>query len=91
MNRCQEGKRKKAAKATGENNGELREVAGFRPRKQKKKLDESSMASGNAMTDEWVGLPCPVCHEGRIIKGNTAYGCSRWKEGCTFRRKYDDK
>lgn len=31
------------------------------------------------------GDVCPVCHQGRIIKGKTAYGCSRWKEGCTFR------
>lgn len=40
-------------------------------------------------TDEWVGLPCPVCGQGTIIKGKTAYGCSRWKEGCTFRRPFD--
>ena len=32
-----------------------------------------------------VGQPCPVCGKGTIIRGNTAYGCSRWKEGCTFR------
>ena len=31
------------------------------------------------------GDPCPVCHRGFVIKGNTAYGCSRWKEGCNFR------
>ena len=28
---------------------------------------------------------CPLCGEGRIIKGKSAYGCSRWKEGCTYR------
>ncbi len=39
--------------------------------------------------DEWVGLPCPVCKEGKIIKGRAAYGCSRWKEGCDFRRPFD--
>ena len=32
-----------------------------------------------------VGAPCPLCGEGHIIKGNTAFGCSRWKEGCTYR------
>ena len=31
------------------------------------------------------GQPCPVCGKGVIIKGKTAYGCSRWKEGCTYR------
>ena len=29
--------------------------------------------------------PCPKCSTGRIIKGQAAYGCSRWKEGCDFR------
>lgn len=38
--------------------------------------------------DEWVGLKCPECGKGVIIKGKTAYGCSRWKEGCTFRRAF---
>ena len=28
---------------------------------------------------------CPKCGKGRILKGKTAYGCSRWKEGCDFR------
>ena len=32
-----------------------------------------------------VGMKCPVCGQGKVIKGNTAYGCSRWKEGCSFR------
>ncbi len=28
---------------------------------------------------------CPKCESGSIIKGNTAYGCTGWKNGCTFR------
>ena len=32
------------------------------------------------------GRPCPVCGKGTIIKGKTAYGCSRWREGCGFRQ-----
>ena len=31
------------------------------------------------------GAPCPLCGQGHIIRGKTAYGCSRWKEGCTYR------
>ena len=34
-------------------------------------------------------LSCPVCHTGHIIQGKTAYGCSRWKEGCGFRLPFD--
>lgn len=33
-----------------------------------------------------VGSVCPVCGQGKVIKGHTAYGCSRWKEGCDFRK-----
>ena len=38
--------------------------------------------------DPLVGQPCPVCGQGHIIKGKTAYGCSRWREGCTFRKAF---
>lgn len=31
------------------------------------------------------GDMCPKCKQGHIIKGKSAYGCSRWKEGCDFR------
>lgn len=30
-------------------------------------------------------IPCPICHKGHIIKGKTAYGCSNYSTGCTFR------
>ena len=33
-----------------------------------------------------VGDPCPKCHQGHIIQGKTALGCSRWREGCDFRQ-----
>jgi len=69
---------------------ESRKVAGFQPRSVKKKTGSSADVDNVDMADEWVGLPCPVCHEGRIIKGRSAYGCSRWKEGCTFRRLFED-
>ena len=34
------------------------------------------------------GQPCPLCGKGHIIKGKTAYGCSEWKNGCTFRQAF---
>jgi len=40
-------------------------------------------------TDPLVGQPCPVCGKGVIIKGKTAYGCSEWKNGCTFRKPFE--
>ena len=35
--------------------------------------------------DSIVGTVCPLCGQGHLIKGKTAYGCSRWKEGCNYR------
>jgi len=35
--------------------------------------------------DTIIGKVCPACGKGHIIKGKTAYGCDRWREGCTFR------
>lgn len=34
-------------------------------------------------------LTCPKCGEGEMLKGNSAYGCSRFKEGCDFVVKFD--
>ncbi|MDM8337892.1 DNA topoisomerase 3 [Mediterranea massiliensis] len=36
-----------------------------------------------------VGQPCPLCGKGVIIKGKTAYGCSEWRNGCTFRKPFE--
>ena len=38
-----------------------------------------------------AGSPCPKCGQGKVIKGHTAYGCSRWKEGCDWRKPFDKK
>ena len=35
--------------------------------------------------DSIVGTVCPLCGKGTIIKGRTAYGCSEWRNGCTYR------
>ena len=60
------------------------------PRKKKEK-EAPATAAPAAPADPLVGKPCPVCGQGTIIKGKTAYGCSRWKEGCTFRQPLEEK
>lgn len=35
-------------------------------------------------------IMCPVCQQGHIIKGRTAFGCSRFKEGCTMILPFQD-
>ena len=32
-----------------------------------------------------VGFSCPLCEQGRLIRGKQAWGCGRWREGCNFR------
>ena len=38
--------------------------------------------------DAIIGQPCPNCGKGHIIKGKTAYGCSEWRNGCTWRKPF---
>lgn len=33
---------------------------------------------------------CPICKKGHIIKGRTAFGCSEWKSGCTYRLPFEE-
>ncbi len=55
-------------------------------------LDELKQMTADVVrqvkTDQ-AGCLCPVCHQGRIIRGRTRYGCSRWREGCTFAAPFE--
>ena len=35
-------------------------------------------------------VACPLCGQGHILKGRTAYGCSRFREGCAFRLDFSE-
>lgn len=48
----------------------------------------ASTSSAAGEVDAFVGQPCPLCGKGTIIKGKTAYGCSEWRNGCTFRKNF---
>lgn len=59
------------------------------------KKGESATATATAPPNEKpkrkvirAGSPCPQCGEGKVLKGKTAYGCSRWKEGCNWRKPF---
>jgi DNA topoisomerase-3 len=34
---------------------------------------------------EMGNLSCPKCHLGHVIQGNSAFGCTRYNEGCQFK------
>lgn len=34
------------------------------------------------------GMLCPRCRQGKVMRGNKGYGCSRWREGCGYREAF---
>lgn len=73
------------------------------PASEKKKNNKSTTekqprkgsTTGKARTKEAVskkeikeGDICPLCGKGHIIRGKTAFGCSEWKNGCSFRQEF---
>lgn len=34
------------------------------------------------------GQVCPICGKGTVIRGKSSFGCSRWHEGCQFRKPF---
>lgn len=66
------------------------------PQKKEKRIKKDSDNTGKerkkrtTKTDKKdAPLTCPVCGKGTILKGKTAYGCSDWKNGCTFRMSFE--
>ena len=60
-----------------------------KPRKTAAKAGKAATAApAGTAADGLVGNPCPLCGKGHIIKGKTAYGCSEWKNGCTWRQPF---
>ena len=57
---------------------------------QSSQISQPSQISQSPQSSHSItpGSPCPLCGKGTIIKGKTAYGCSRWREGCTFRMPF---
>ena len=80
-----------AAKAEAEKEAkEKKEPKKRAPRKpsvKKKVVKEETPVAAPIIA---VGQPCPLCGKGTIIQGKTAYGCSEWKSGCTFRKPLEE-
>ncbi|WP_181308128.1 type IA DNA topoisomerase [Rufibacter sp. XAAS-G3-1] len=63
------------------------ETPGKAPEKEAaKKSENSKKEAKNASGPAAGGLGnCPACGTGHVLKGSQAYGCARFREGCTFR------
>ena len=60
------------------------------PKPKKEAQPQKEQKETVNVADELVGKPCPLCGKGTIIKGKTAYGCSEWKNGCTYRKVFGE-
>ena len=59
------------------------------PKKEtKKRAADTAVQTDTATKPLQEGDTCPLCGLGVILKGKTAYGCSKWKEGCKFRKPF---
>ena len=63
-----------------------KEPKGKKTRKPRAKKDKTA---GQPESTTVPAKPvCPICKKGSILRGKTAYGCSEYKDGCTFRMDY---
>ena len=76
----------KSAELTGLWEKKLREIERGEYQAQDFLTELKEMTSGvvRDVKSNKAGMLCPVCRQGLVIRGNTRYGCSRWKEGCTY-------
>mgnify|MGYP000246774433 CR=1 FL=1 len=75
----------KAAKETPKD--EPKEKKEKKPRKPRTKKEKTEAAPELELPSTEKPV-CPICHKGSILRGKTAYGCSEYKNGCTFRLDY---
>lgn len=75
-----EAEKKAAAEAKKQAAAEKRASAPKKPREKKEKPKEVKSSA--------VPTKCPLCG-GEILRGKTAYGCSNWRTGCTWRLPFD--
>ncbi|MEM9918674.1 MAG: DNA topoisomerase 3 [Bacteroidota bacterium] len=58
---------------------------GFAAKKRSAKKRSPAIPPAKILTEQ----RCPKCRKGQLLKGKSAYGCSRWKEGCSFRLPFE--
>ena len=60
-----------------------------KPAKVPRQAKVSAKSAPQASTSPVVGSVCPLCGKGTVIKGKTAYGCSNWASGCSYRVPFE--
>ncbi len=80
----------KSAELTGRWEKKLRQIerGDFTAQQFLDELKEMTASVVLDVKEDKTGMLCPICRQGTIIRGNHSYGCSRWKEGCTYRAPF---
>ena len=76
----------KSAELTGLWEKKLREIerGDFQAQQFLDELKQMTAEVIREVKSDKSGMRCPICGKGMIIRGRTRYGCSRWREGCTY-------
>jgi len=75
-----EEEKKAAAEAKKAAAAEKRASMPKKPKEKKQKVEVQPTSN--------IPAKCPLCG-GEILKGKTAYGCSNWRSGCSWRLPFD--
>ena len=80
----------KSAELTGRWEKKLREIerGSFTAQQFLDELKQMTTKVVHEVKADKAGMRCPVCGKGTIIRGRTRYGCSRWREGCTYAEQF---
>ena len=80
----------KSAELTGLWEKKLREIerGDFQAQQFLEELKQMTAEVVREVKSDKSGMRCPVCGKGTIIRGRTRYGCSRWREGCTYAEQF---
>jgi DNA topoisomerase-3 len=80
----------KSAELTGRWEKKLREIerGSFTAQQFLDELKQMTTEVVHEVKADKAGMRCPVCGKGTIIRGRTRYGCSRWREGCTYAEQF---
>ena len=80
----------KSAELTGLWEKKLREIerGDFQAQQFLDELKQMTSEVVREVKSDKSGMRCPVCGKGTIIRGRTRYGCSRWREGCTYAEQF---
>ncbi|MFT6158477.1 MAG: DNA topoisomerase-3 [Myxococcota bacterium] len=61
----------------------------FAPRTESSSTPRTVPAVPPGPSTDPVGMTCPKCRQGRIVKGRAAWGCNRYRQGCHFIIEFD--